>query len=116
MRSHAHFWLFVFLGLIGFEGPEAKATDAGPGPSDPREAGTPVTVAAPAALPACPWSSAGESRDDLDGVPTTLAAAVSIPAPYHSGLHSRKAEWLRFRRPFAETVSYRTTAPPSRIA
>ncbi len=116
MRSYGHLWLFIFLGLIGFDGPGANATDSAPDPSDSREAGTPVTVAASAALPACPGTPADHTRAELDGVPTTLATAASVAAPPPGCLRLREAEWLSFRRPFAETVSYRTTAPPSRIA
>lgn len=76
MRSHGHLWLFVFLVLIGFDGPGANARDPAPGPSDPREAGTPVLVAAPAALPACTWTPDGDSRGDPDGVPPMLTAAA----------------------------------------
>lgn len=116
MRSYGHLWLFVFPVLIGFDGPGANATNRGPGPSDPREADTSVLGVAPAALPACPWTQTEDSRGGLDSVTRALAAAASAAPPSPSRLRSLEAEWLSFRRPFAETVSYRTTAPPFRIA
>lgn len=116
MRSHVHPWLFAFLLLLGFEGPGANAADPGQRPSDPREADMPLLLAAPAALPACPWTHAEIGGSDLDRVPATLAAIVWVAARSSAGLHSRRAEWLSFRRQFADTVSYRTTAPPSRVA
>lgn len=116
MRSHGHLWLFVFLVLIGFDGAGTDTGDTGSRPSGPGEADAPALVASPPALPPCQWTPAEGGGDDLDGIPGTLAAAAPVAAPFPAGLPAREAEWLSFRRPFADTVSYRTTAPPSRIA
>lgn len=116
MRSHGRIWLFVSLVAVGSGGAGASATDQAPAPPDPREAGTPVTVATSVALPTGPWTPTADIRGDLDGIPTTLSHLAAAAAASPRSPRSPEAGWLGFRRPFAETVSYRTTAPPSRVA
>lgn len=113
MRSYGHLWLFVFLGLIGFDGPGPDAVDPGHRPSDSREADRPVLVASAIALPTSQWTPAGDRHPG--SAPTTIFVAFA-PAPSSGSLRSRERDGLNIRRPFAETVSYRSTAPPLRIA
>lgn len=119
MRDHGHLWLFAFLLLFTWEGPAAEAADRGRSPADAGEAGTPILLATPPALPASPtfqWSPEDDTGYDPDGSETGPAAAPSIAPPSLGRLHARERAWLSFRRPFSHTVSYRTTAPPSRVA
>ena len=116
MQMHGRLGLLVFLLLIGIDGPGANAVDGDFEPPESREASTLVTVAAPAPPPAERWAAADDIRRDLDDSVAKPAFHAALVVSFPSGLRLQSAAWLSFRRPFAETVSYRTTAPPSRIA
>ena len=115
MGTRARLWLFVLLVLLGFQGPGADSADPGRAASESRESEVPAVAAPCAALPVFPWTPSGDGRGDGRAAPRTIAAAASIAAPPPGGGHSREVDWLNFRRLFADTVSYRTTAPPPRV-
>lgn len=114
MRNHGQIWLLAFALLVCWDGP-AEAAARGSTTPDAGDARTPVLVAH-AALPAAPWTQAVDHDPGLHPGPTVSAAAAPAAPPALAPLHARARDGRSFRRPFSHTVSYRTTAPPSRIA
>jgi hypothetical protein len=116
MRIHQNGWLFVFLVLLSFAGPHPSDADRGQTSSDSPAAELSELVAASPALSARQWTPSDGGGGDLGAAPKTITGAGFVAFPAHGGVHFRAAGWLSFRRLFADTVSYRTTGPPSRIA